>query len=173
MINENKVINYKADIQYSKSTDPGASCTEIIKQAVAQTLQNEAVDMSCVVNILVTDDDQIRKYNRNYRGIDKATDVLSFPMQTFPQPGWSNSIDLEPDIDTGDIPLGDIIISAESVKRQADEYENTIEYETVYLIIHSTLHLLGYDHDTESNERKMHAKTDQIMQEMGFTINDK
>jgi len=142
----------------------------LIEQAVRKTLHSEAVDMLCVVSVMVTDDEGIRKYNNEYRDIDSATDVLSFPMQTFLQSGWGGINNTEIDEETGELPLGDIILSSESVKRQAIEYGNTTEYETAYLIIHSTLHLLGYDHDNEANERLMHDKNKGIIQEMGLII---
>jgi len=145
----------------------------LIKRAVRIALRNEAVDKLCVVNVLITDDEGIREYNHKYREIDKATDVLSFPMQNFINAGWEGLNEPEFDEDTGDLPLGDIIISAETSKRQANKYGNTVEYETTYLIIHSTLHLLGYDHGDESSEKDMHEKSKQIMQKMGFEINDK
>jgi len=145
---------------------------DIIEQAVNDTLAVEAVDMHCVVNVLMTDDEGISEYNQKYRDIDKATDVLSFPMQTFQQEGWSGICEPELDEDTGDIPLGDIVISIQSVERQAKEYNNQIEYELAYLIIHSTLHLLGYDHSNDINENAMHKKNKKIIQCMGFGVND-
>ena len=140
----------------------------IIDNAVRATLQNEEVDVLCVVNVLITDDEGIREYNREYRSIDKATDVLSFPMQEFIRAGWSGHGELEFDEDTGELPLGDIIISEESVARQATEYGNTAEYETAYLITHSTLHLLGYDHVDESSEKVMHDKSKALMHSLGL-----
>ena len=145
-------------------------CGRLIKQAVDQALESEAVDSLCTVNILITDDKGIREYNRKYRKTDKTTDVLSFPMQVFLQPGWSGLNTAEPDMNTGDLPLGDIIISTESVKRQAEEYGNTIKHEIVYLTIHSTLHLLGYDHQSKQTEILMHTKNRSIMRKMGFKI---
>ena len=166
--NNHKIcVHYDENLKYDHSND------SIISNAVTKTLCSEVVDAVCVVNVLITDDEGIREYNREYRKIDKATDVLSFPMQVFLQPGWGGLCEPEFDEDTGDLPLGDIVISLESVERQAAEYGNNIEYETAYLIIHSSLHLLGYDHDDEYNEKIMHDKNEAIIQEMGFKINDK
>jgi len=131
-------------------------------------LQYEQADKPCVVCVLITDDEGIRDYNYEYRGIDKPTDVLSFPMQKFWQSGWSGIRNVEGDKSTGDIPLGDIIFSVETVKRHAIEYDKTIEHETIYMLIHSTLHLLGYDHDDESNERIMHEVTKRIMKNLMY-----
>jgi len=162
------VIDHKVLIQYSGIKEKEYSLFRVIKRAILETLTAEAVDMLCVVSVLITDDNGIREYNREYRDIDRPTDVLSFPMQVFKQAGWNGLSEAELDKDTGELPLGDIIISTESVKRQAKEYRNTDEYETVYLIIHSMLHLLGYDHDNEINEKKMHERNKQIIQKMGY-----
>ena len=140
----------------------------LIRQAVLVTLRSEEVDIPCVVNVLITNDEEIRKYNREYRGIDKATDVLSFPMQSFKHPGWKGLFKIDIDKDTGELPLGDIVISTETVRRQASKYRNTIEHETTFMIIHSVFHLLGYSHDTNFNERTMHNKEKFIMREMGY-----
>ena len=140
----------------------------LIEQSVIMTLQSEMVDVVCVVNVLVTDDDSIRRYNRDYREIDEATDVLSFPMQSFLSAGWGGHGELEFDEDTGELPLGDIVLSFESVERQAVEYGKSIEWEFVYMTAHSVLHLLGYDHDCDDNEREMQCRKDLIMKEMGF-----
>jgi len=127
------------------------------------TLSYEHVDVPCVVSVLITDDEGIRAYNYEYRGIDKATDVLSFPMQEFRYAGWKGISNPEFDESTGELTLGDIVISMETVKRQAKEYGNTIEHETVYMIVHSTLHLLGYDHADKRSEKIMHDKSKSII----------
>ena len=164
-------IEHIVNTQDDEGKESDSSYNSLIRQTVIKTLRNEAVDKLCVVNVLITNDDGIRMYNRKYRDTDKATDVLSFPMQEFLQAGWSDGNDLEIDKDTGEFPLGDIIISFETVMRQAVEYENTLEHETAYLIIHSTLHLLGYDHNTEDNERVMNDKCKTIIQWMGTDKN--
>ena len=164
---------HRINIQYDENLKQDRSYDTLISQAIIKTLHSEAVDMPCVVNVLITDDEGIREYNREYRKIDEATDVLSFPMQTFLQAGWNSLCEPEFDKDTGDMTLGDIVVSLESVERQAAEYGNTIEYETAYLIIHSSLHLLGYDHADETGEKLMHSINEKIIQEMGFNINDK
>jgi len=162
-------IEHKIHTQNSGKVSQEGIDKAVISKAVLTTLQSEAVDMTCVVNILITDDEEIKKYNRDYRYIDKATDVLSFPMQIFTHAGWTGIDKPEPDEDTGELPLGDIVISSETIKRQAEEYRNTQENETAYMIVHSTLHLLGYDHDTDNNERVMIYRKNSIMKEMGYT----
>ena len=166
-------IAHIVDVQYAAGQAPAAAAhKELIRKAVKETLQYEKADMLCVVNVLVTDDVEIREYNREYRDIDSATDVLSFPMQNFLKAGWDGLFDAELDKDTGDLPLGDIVISSKKVEMQAEEYGNTVEYESAYLIIHSTLHLLGYDQDNEADEKKLHEKNKAIIEEMGLSIND-
>jgi len=160
---------HKIHVVY-RGDESEVACEDLLSKAVIATLQNEGVDMPCVVSVLVTDDDGIRVYNRDHRNIDKATDVLSFPMQEFVHSGWSGLSSAQIDEDTGDLPLGDMIISTQSVQRQAEEYGNSIEYETAYLTIHSTLHLLGYEHGTEISESIMHEKNKSIINEMGFSI---
>ena len=166
-------MNHKIYIQTSADTNIYNYYETLISKAIIDTLQNEKIDTSCVVDVLVTDDEGIRKFNHLYRNIDKATDVLSFPMQTFLQAGCDGLDKPEFDENTGDLPLGDIIISMESAIRQAEDYGNTIEYETAYLIIHSTLHLIGYDHNDDNKEIQMHKKNKAITQRMGLTVNDK
>jgi len=165
---DNKKIKHKLYTRHSGGEAPKSVYRNLIKQAILMTLRSEDVDILCIVNVLITNDKGIREYNRDYRGIDKATDVLSFPMQTNIKAGWRGHGALEIDEDTGDLPLGDIILSTESVKRQAKEYGNTIERETTHLIIHSTLHLLGYDHANTENEVTMRSKEKHIISEMGY-----
>jgi len=131
---------------------------------VEKTLCYEQVDVPCVISVLITDDKGIRDYNYEYRGIDEPTDVLSFPMQTFRQAGWSGIYNPELNESTEELTLGDIIVSIETVKRHAIEYGNTIEHEITYMLVHSTLHLLGYDHADESSEKIMHDKSVSILQ---------
>jgi probable rRNA maturation factor len=141
----------------------------LIKRCVSAALCFEGVDLPCEVSVLITGDRGIREINREYRGVDKPTDVLSFPMQAFSPPGWAAP---SPDAtcpETGLIPLGEIILSAERVGSQACEYGQTRERETAYLAIHSVLHLLGYDHVDEAEEKKkMRNCEDAIMIEMGL-----
>jgi len=165
--------NHKIDVQYSEGETPDGDLGCLVKKAILTALKSEAVDMLCVINVLITDDKEIGEYNKNYRCVDSFTDVLSFPMQEFSRAGWHGLIQAEIDEETGDLPLGDVIISLETVKRQAIDYGNSIEYEMIYLTTHSTLHLLGYVHDNIDDEKLMHIKSKEIIKEMGFTVNDK
>lgn len=135
--------------------------TGIIKKCVTETLDQEGVPVNCEINILVTTDAGIREINRAARNIDKATDVLSFPMFEL-TPGrlpedWSAYIDPE----TGLCPLGDMAISLERAAEQAESFGHTLTREVGYLTIHSMLHLLGYDHLDEGKQKKQMRKREE------------
>lgn len=122
-----------------------------IRNAIHTTLVQEGVPVPCEINVLVTNDRGIRVINNVSRSIDKATDVLSFPMFQF-EPGnlpqdWWDIIDPE----TGLCPLGDMAISVDRIVSQAKEFGHSIRREAGYLTIHSMLHLLGYDHLDEGD----------------------
>ena len=137
----------------------------LIKRCIRAALEIEGVDMLCEVSVLITDDAGIRVVNNEYRGIDEPTDVLSFPMLEFSSPGWTNPGAAEADPETGALPLGEIMISAERIDVQAREYGQSRERETAYLTVHATLHLLGYDHvDEGEGKRLMRGREKQIMQ---------
>ena len=125
----------------------------VIRQCVQEVLKQENIDVDAEVNVLITDDDGIRAINCAYRNIDKATDVLSFPMFELqagePPKDWEEYMDVE----TGLCPLGDIAISLERAVAQADEFGHTVRREVGYLTIHSMLHLLGYDHIDEGEQK--------------------
>ena len=127
----------------------------LIKRCVKTALNAEKVSRPCDVSILITDDSGICDINSQFRGICKPTDVLSFPMLDFETPGWTDPGDKAADLETGLIPLGEVILSAERVAEQARKYGNSGDRETAYLIIHSVLHLLGYDHTDEAEEKKL------------------
>ena len=118
----------------------------IIKTCVNAALTAERINVPCEINILVTDDAGIQTVNRESRNIDKATDVLSFPMFEFepgnPPTDWTDY----QDPDSGLVPLGDMCISLERAVAQAAEFGHSVRREVGYLTIHSMLHLLGYDH---------------------------
>jgi probable rRNA maturation factor len=170
---EKQKSKHKIYTRHCGSLKPEIACKRLVKKAVLATLWSESVDTLCVISVLLTDDKGIRKYNREYRGIDKATDVLSFPMQEFRQAGWGGCEAPELDEDTGDLPLGDIVLSMESAIKQAQRNKFTPERETALLIIHSTLHLLGYVHDDKAGEKEMQSRERSILKEMGFKSDDK
>ena len=125
-----------------------------IKKCIQETLNAEGVTVRCEINVLVTNDAGIQVINRESRKLDKATDVLSFPMFDLeagnPPADWSEYRDP----DTGLVPLGDMCISLERAVAQAQEFGHSTRREVGYLTIHSMLHLLGYDHLDEGPMKK-------------------
>ncbi len=119
------------------------------------------------VNVLFTDNASIREINRDNRGIDAPTDVLSFPVGEYPVPGDFDSLEEEqPEVfhpDTGELMLGDIVISVERVLSQAEEYGHSEERELGFLLVHSVLHLCGFDHMEEDERLIMEEKQRLIM----------
>ena len=137
--------------------------TSTIQKCIEAVLDAEGVAVPCEINVLVTNDKGIRAINAASRDIDKATDVLSFPMFGF-EPGvlpesWDAYLDPETDM----CPLGDMAISLERAIAQAKEFGHSIKREVGYLTIHSMLHLLGYDHlDEGPMKAQMRAREETI-----------
>lgn len=122
------------------------------------------------VTVTITDDEGIRKYNNEFRKIDKATDVLSFPLNDFYRsvPGEDMTELMDPI--TCEVPLGDMIISVERAREQAKEYGHGMARECAYLTVHSMLHLLGYDHVDEGEEKAaMREKEEEILAVLGLS----
>lgn len=135
----------------------------IIKKCVQATLDAEGIHVPVEVNILVTNNSGIRAINLAYRNIDKHTDVLSFPMfqlePSNPPADWEDYIDPE----TGLCPLGDMAISLEQAIVQAKEFGHSVKREVGYLTIHSILHLLGYDHLDEGEQKAQMRSREEVI----------
>ena len=145
---------------------PRAFCH--IRAAAMAALDAEGVDEPCVIYVLLTDDKGIHAINLEYRGVDRATDVLSFPQNVF-SPGAFDGAGAERDMETGYIVLGDMVISLPRVQAQGQAFGHGAEQELCYLTVHSVLHLLGYDHLDEGPEKKrMRAREKAIMLKLGF-----
>ena len=128
----------------------------LIEKAAAAALKAEGMDEPCEISVTLTDDAGIHAINRDTRGVDRPTDVLSFPID-------------EPDLDTGCRFLGDMVLSLERTEAQAEEYGGGYAHECQYLTVHSVLHLLGYDHLDEGEEKaRMRAREKAIMKELGY-----
>ena len=130
----------------------------LIRRAVKAALKSEAFDRPCEVSVTIVDNEEIHAINLEHRGIDRPTDVLSFPM-------------FDEDFDDGEAcVLGDIVISLEKAKEQAESYGHSIEREIAFLTVHSVLHLLGYDHEEgKAEESEMFEKQEKILEAMGLT----
>ena len=115
--------------------------------------------------------DEIHELNREYRGVDRPTDVLSFPM--FDDLDELEAVCGELDEEEQAVPLGDVVICMDKIIEQAEEFGHSRERETVYLFTHSVLHLLGYDHETEEEKREMREREEEIMDLIGLSREDK
>ena len=146
---------------------------EIADSVIQQILQTEKCPYEVQVNILLTDNEGIRQYNADFRGIDKETDVLSFPNIDYDQPsefeGLEDAMADYFDPDTDELILGDIIISVDRMQEQALEYGHSKKREYAFLIAHSMLHLCGYDHMDEEEARVMEAKQKEALDNLGIT----
>lgn len=136
---------------------------EHLRQVIAAALVQEAVQLDCEVNVLITDNAGIQEINLSERGIDAPTDVLSFPMFDL-APGTPPQGGTYLDPGTGLMPLGDMVLSLERAQEQALEYGHSLLREISYLTVHSVLHLLGYDHlDEGEMKRQMRGREEQIL----------
>jgi probable rRNA maturation factor len=149
---------------------PGVNDSQraFIRKAIRTALAAEGMELPCEVDVLVTNDETIHQINLEMRQVDRATDVLSFPEFEL-QPG---ELPAQEDADpgTGLIPLGDMVISMEHVTAQAKEYGHSNRRELAYLVVHSVLHLLGYDHlDEGPQKRQMREREEVILAELGIT----
>ncbi len=145
---------------------------DLLDKVVAAALTEERVQVPCEISILVTDDAGIREINGEMRHVDSVTDVLSFPMFDL-SPGVPPEGESCLDVGTGLCPLGDICISVDRAKAQAEEYGHSLERELAYLAVHSVLHLLGYDHTDEGREKaRMRAREEAILNSLGLGRTD-
>lgn len=142
------------------------ACREIAEKVIETALDLTGCPYEAEVSLLLTMDTQIREMNTEFRGIERATDVLSFPMIEYPAPGEFGFLKEREDCfdpESGELSLGDIVISKEKVLAQAEEYGHSVLREYAFLLVHSVLHLTGYDHMEESERSKMEEKQDEIM----------
>lgn len=139
------------------------SAGRLIRQAVRAAVRAEGIDDPCQVSVLLTDDEGIHRLNREFRGVDSATDVLSFPANEL-TPGAFDSGLCETEPKTGRIVLGDMALSLPRAKAQGLEFGHGMRREIQYLTVHSVLHLLGYDHvDEGASKRLMREREKDIM----------
>ena len=128
---------------------------EKIKKTIRTAVEAEYPNHPFELNILFCDDATIRSYNREYRGVDRATDVLSFPMFDFGTP---------------ELPalLGDIVLSVPRAQAQAEEYGHSFEREMCFLAAHAALHLIGYDHENEDERAQMETRQREVLSALGI-----
>ena len=148
---------------------------EELAQTVAQAvLTGEKCDYEVEINLIITDDEGIQEINKEFRQIDKPTDVLSFPNVSYDEPGDFSVIEGEQKIDllnpdTGNISFGDIVINENRVRSQAVDYGHSEKREFAFLVAHSMLHLCGYDHMEEDEAAVMEKKQNDILNKLGIT----
>lgn len=141
---------------------------EWLRTCITAALAAEQVALPCEINVLITDDQEICQINWEQRQVDKPTDVLSFPMFEL-TPGNPPATEAFLDPATGRLPLGDMVISLERATAQAEEFGHSIQRELGYLAVHSVLHLLGYDHMDEGEQKaRMRQREETIMSQVGM-----
>ena len=140
----------------------------IINEVCDVALKDEEVTIPYQISLLFVDNNEIREINNETRGIDKVTDVLSFPMLDYPENMvfknvYKNKKFNEIYLDGEELVLGDMVLSLERAKEQSIEYNHSSEREVCYLVVHSILHLLGYDHMNDEDKAKMRTREEEIL----------
>ncbi len=162
-------INFEKEV----NTNFDFNCEALAKDVITFTIDHEEFPYEAEVNLTLVDNEEIHTINREYRNIDRPTDVLSFPMLSYEAAGDFSKLEDDYDDnfnpDTGEILLGDIVISVDKVAEQAESYGHSQKREYAFLIVHSMLHLFGYDHMTPEEAADMEAKQRQILDEMNIT----
>ena len=159
-------------IEYEAEKKLDISWEEIIRQVVEETLDYEGCPYETEVNVVLTDNEGIKEVNQEYRNVDGPTDVLSFPMLEYDSPSDFEGVEeqfadcFNPE--TGELMLGDIMISVEKVTEQAEKYGHSKERELAFLTAHSMLHLCGYDHMEEEERLFMEQKQREILEGIGY-----
>ena len=146
---------------------------EVAEAVISETLDYEDCPYEVQVNIILTSNEEIQQINLEQRGVDAPTDVLSFPMIEYAYPSDFTVLEADGmdnfDPDSGELILGDIVISVDKVLEQAEKYNHEVKREYAFLIAHSMLHLFGYDHMDELERENMELKQDEILTRLGIT----
>lgn len=166
-------MNIYIENEYEKKID--IDYKSIITSVVTEAVNFVDCPYECEVNVTLVDNDRIRNINREQRNIDKATDVLSFPMLEYDMAGDFSNIENDLSYfnpDTGELMLGDIVISYDKVIFQSEEYNHSRKRELAFLTAHSMLHLFGYDHMNDDERLEMEEKQNLILKNLGITRED-
>ena len=160
------------DLEDEYGLDLGFDYEKTATEVINQVLEEEGCPYEAQVNLLLTSDPEIHRMNMEYREVDRPTDVLSFPQVEYESPAdfsWAEEHEMDCfDPDTGELFLGDIVISLDKVKEQAKSYGHSEKREYAFLILHSMLHLFGYDHMTPEEAAIMEGKQTEILNEMNI-----
>ncbi len=160
------------DFSCEVKTDFGFDPKEAAQKVIDGVLSHESFDYEVEVGLLITSPEEVRALNNESRGIDAPTDVLSFPMIDFSDIGDFNDLENHEDVfnpETGEAMLGDIVICYDRVLSQAKDYGHSVLREYAFLIAHSMLHLLGYDHINEDERSLMEERQREILDGLGIT----
>lgn len=160
------------NIDYEAERKLSVDWERIIRDTVEASLDYEKCPYEAEVNVVLTGDEEIREVNRQFRDMDRPTDVLSFPALEYETPSdFSRAEEAFADCfnpETGELMLGDIMISVDRVVKQAEEYGHSPERELAFLTAHSMLHLCGYDHMTDGERAVMEKKQEEILESRGY-----
>jgi probable rRNA maturation factor len=159
------------DIEYETDIQLDLPYEEIIRRVVEEALDYEDCPYEACVSIILTDNEAIHQVNLETREIDRPTDVLSFPMNEYPAPGDFSELEEDPDSfdpDTGELLLGDMMISVEKVQEQAAAYGHSETRELAFLVAHSMLHLMGYDHEEDEERLDMERRQREILERLNI-----
>lgn len=161
------------NIEYEAKRKLDLPYETIINEIVLAALDYEKCPYEAEVSVVLTDDQEIRRINREFREMDRATDVLSFPMGDYESPSDFEKLEESPEDyfnpETGELLLGDIVISVDKVEEQAEKYGHSTARELAFLVAHSMLHLCGYDHMEEDERMVMEKKQEEILSLKGYT----
>ena len=157
-------MKYKINLRFDVKRLANVGMSIHIRRCIAAALKEEGVNFPCEINVLVTGNDGIQAINDAQRHVNQPTDVLSFPMFSLTPGQLPEDVEAMVDPDTGLVPLGDMVISLDRAMSQAEEFGHGIKRELGYLVIHSVLHLLGYDHlDEGPMKQQMRRREEEIM----------
>lgn len=158
-------------IEYESRKELMFDYSRTAREVAEQILEMERCPLPAQVNLILTDNEEIRRVNAEFRNIAAPTDVLSFPACDFAAPGDFSGVTEDPaclDLDTGELVLGDIMISVDKVYEQAEAYGHSEKREFAFLMAHSMLHLTGYDHMTEQEAEEMEKLQEEALQALGI-----
>ena len=159
-------------IEYETERQLNIDYEKLASRVAAHILETEHCPYDVSVNLVITDNEEIKKVNQEFRSIGAPTDVLSFPMIPFETPADYSIVEDQDeyfDLDTEELVLGDVMISVDKVFAQAEEYGHSVERECSFLFAHSMLHLLGYDHMEPEEAAVMERKQAQALEDLGIT----
>ena len=160
-------LNYEEEGEVKLPVD----CEGLAKEVIEAALDYAECPYEAEVNLLLTTDEEIHQMNKEHRGIDRPTDVLSFPMVEYEEAGQFDFLEDQYDCfhpETGELLLGDIVISVDKVFEQAEEYGHSLLREYAFLIAHSMLHLSGYDHMEDDERIQMEDMQREILERRGY-----